>query len=152
MPAAVLGAPVFGRLRHLDRRSAVRAVFLERKSGMIEVADGIVLRAIPTPGHIPEHLAYLLLDERLVAFLHNLEVDGHRYGMATAFDDLRLSSVVLAELEYGAAKSRILRHRRNVDQLLAQLPLVPFTEEDAAIMPGGTSMRSPSRYHGPGIP
>jgi glyoxylase-like metal-dependent hydrolase (beta-lactamase superfamily II)/rhodanese-related sulfurtransferase len=28
----------------------------------IEVADGVALRAIPTPGHTPEHLAYLLLD------------------------------------------------------------------------------------------
>lgn len=32
-------------------------------------------------------LSGLYLDERLVAFLYNLEVDGHRYGMATAFDD-----------------------------------------------------------------
>jgi glyoxylase-like metal-dependent hydrolase (beta-lactamase superfamily II)/rhodanese-related sulfurtransferase len=28
----------------------------------LEIADRIVLRAIPTPGHTPEHLAYLLVD------------------------------------------------------------------------------------------
>ena len=53
--------------------------------------------------------------------------------MAAAFDDLRLSSIVLAELEYGAAKSLIGRHRQNVDHLLAQLPLTPFNAEDAAV-------------------
>lgn len=28
----------------------------------LEVADGIMLRAIPTPGHTPDHLAYLLVE------------------------------------------------------------------------------------------
>lgn len=32
-------------------------------------------------------LCLLYLDDRLVAFLYNLEVDGHRLGMATAFDE-----------------------------------------------------------------
>ncbi len=56
-----------------------------------------------------------------------------RQRMAAAFDDLRLSSVVLAELEYGASKSGIARHRRNVDQLLNQLRVIPFVAEDAEI-------------------
>lgn len=30
----------------------------------VEVADGVVVRAIPTPGHTPDHLAYLLVDHR----------------------------------------------------------------------------------------
>lgn len=29
---------------------------------LIELADGIVMRAIPTPGHTPDHLAYLLVE------------------------------------------------------------------------------------------
>jgi len=53
--------------------------------------------------------------------------------MRSSFFDLGLSSVVLAELEYGASKSGVPKHRSNVDQLLAQLPIVSFQEEDAAI-------------------
>ena len=56
-----------------------------------------------------------------------------RHRMATAFEDLRLSSIVLAELEYGASKSLVSRHRQNVDHLLAQLPLLSFNAEDAEV-------------------
>ncbi|WP_221032025.1 type II toxin-antitoxin system VapC family toxin [Actomonas aquatica] len=56
-----------------------------------------------------------------------------RHQMGAAFEDLRLSSIVLAELEYGASKSGVARHRQNVDQLVAQLPLLVFNAEDAAI-------------------
>lgn len=46
-------APAQARLEHPHRA-------LE-PSEDVEVADGVVLRALPTPGHTPDHLAYLLL-------------------------------------------------------------------------------------------
>jgi tRNA(fMet)-specific endonuclease VapC len=52
--------------------------------------------------------------------------------LAHKFFDLRLSSLVLAELEFGATKSSVPKHRRNVDQLLAQLTVISFDREDAA--------------------
>lgn len=56
-----------------------------------------------------------------------------RKRMGHKFFDLRLSSLVLAELEFGAAKSSVPKHRRNVDQLLAQLIVISFDREDAAL-------------------
>ncbi len=56
-----------------------------------------------------------------------------RQRMATSFHELQLSAIVLAELEFGATKSAIPRHRQNVAQLIEQLPLVSFNGEDAAI-------------------
>ena len=47
---------------------------------------------------------------------------------AAAFPHLRLSILVLAELEYGAAKSGFARHRSRIDGLLA---VEPFGAEDS---------------------
>ena len=52
--------------------------------------------------------------------------------MAAAFPQLRLAAIVLAELEYGASKSGIVRHRQRLDALLRLLPVETFTAEDAA--------------------
>jgi hydroxyacylglutathione hydrolase len=52
---AVFLAPARARLEHAHR--GVEA------GEELEVADGLVLRAIATPGHTPEHLAYLLVDD-----------------------------------------------------------------------------------------
>lgn len=51
---AVFLAPARARLEHPHRGV--------EPGEDLEIADGIVLRAIPTPGHTPDHLAYLLLD------------------------------------------------------------------------------------------
>ncbi len=48
------------------------------------------------------------------------------------FADVRLSAIVLAELEFGAAKSALLRHRARLDLLRDTIPFEPFTLEDAA--------------------
>ena len=52
---AVFLAPARARLEHAHR--GVEA------GEDIELADGLVLRAIATPGHTPEHLAYLLVQD-----------------------------------------------------------------------------------------
>jgi tRNA(fMet)-specific endonuclease VapC len=49
---------------------------------------------------------------------------------AAAFLDLRVSILVLAELEYGAAKSGVARHRSRIDALLANVIVEPFRAED----------------------
>ena len=54
-----------------------------------------------------------------------------RDAMTRSFFDMRLSAIVLAELEFGASKSGIKRHRNNVDLLIDQLTLVSFVGEDA---------------------
>ncbi len=51
---AVFVAPAQARLEHAHR--GVEA------GEDLEIADGVVLRAIATPGHTPDHLAYLLLE------------------------------------------------------------------------------------------
>jgi len=51
--------------------------------------------------------------------------------MAAAFPHLRLSTLVLAELEYGAAKTGLARHRARIDGLLANVTVEPFLPEDA---------------------
>ena len=51
---------------------------------------------------------------------------------AAEFIHVRLSAVVLAELEFGAAKSAFARHRSRLDGLLATIPVEPFTQGDAA--------------------
>ena len=55
MDGAVFLAPARARLEHAHR--GVEA------GEELELADGLVLRAIATPGHTPEHLAYLLVDD-----------------------------------------------------------------------------------------
>ncbi|MSU52243.1 MAG: VapC toxin family PIN domain ribonuclease [Opitutia bacterium] len=50
---------------------------------------------------------------------------------SAAFPDLRLSILVLAELEYGAAKSGVARHRSRLDGLLANVAIEPFGAEDS---------------------
>ena len=49
---------------------------------------------------------------------------------AAAFPHLRLSILVLAELEYGAAKSGVARHRSRIDGLLANVIVEHFRAED----------------------
>jgi tRNA(fMet)-specific endonuclease VapC len=51
--------------------------------------------------------------------------------VAVAFPHLRLSALVLAELEYGAAKTGLARHRARIEGLLANLVVEPFLREDA---------------------
>jgi tRNA(fMet)-specific endonuclease VapC len=50
---------------------------------------------------------------------------------AAAFPHLRLSILVLAELEYGAAKSGFARHRSRIDGLLGNVAVEPFGAEDS---------------------
>jgi tRNA(fMet)-specific endonuclease VapC len=52
--------------------------------------------------------------------------------VGAAFPHLRLSTVVLAELEYGAAKTGLARHRARVDGLAASITIEPLLPEDAA--------------------
>lgn len=54
LDGAVFVAPARARLEHPHRGV--------QPGEDLEIADGIVLRAIPTPGHTPDHLAYLLVD------------------------------------------------------------------------------------------
>lgn len=51
--------------------------------------------------------------------------------MVASFPQLRLSPLVLAELEYGAVKSGVARHRQRIDQLLLDVPVEPFIAEDS---------------------
>lgn len=51
--------------------------------------------------------------------------------LVASFSQLRLSPLVLAELEYGAAKSGVARHRLRIDQLLLDVPVEPFMAEDS---------------------
>lgn len=50
---------------------------------------------------------------------------------AAAFPHLRLSVLVLAELESGAAKSGVLRHRSRIEGFLAHVAVEPFIVEDS---------------------
>lgn len=43
---------------------------------------------------------------------------------------IRLSALVVAELEYGASKSRSPRQQQRVTQLASRLPFEPFARED----------------------
>ena len=51
--------------------------------------------------------------------------------VATEFPNLRIAAIVLAELEYGATKSGIARHRQRLDGLWAVLTVEPFSLADA---------------------
>jgi len=42
---------------------------------------------------------------------------------AAAFPQVRLSAIVLAELEYGAAKSGLARHRSRIEALTLSVPI-----------------------------
>lgn len=50
--------------------------------------------------------------------------------IAGVFPHVRLSVVVLSELEFGAAKSGVARHRLRLDAILAAIPVEPFTAAD----------------------
>ncbi len=62
-------------------------------------------------------------------------IRGHDSGLSEKFTaefaHVRLSSIVLAELEFGAAKSGLARHRARLDGLLTMIPIEPFTYRDA---------------------
>jgi tRNA(fMet)-specific endonuclease VapC len=49
---------------------------------------------------------------------------------SAALPHLRLSVLVLAELEYGATKSGVTRHRSRLEALLANVAVEPFRIED----------------------
>ena len=49
-----------------------------------------------------------------------------------AFAHVRVSSIVVAELEFGAVKSGLQAQRTRLDALVATLPHEPFTRADAA--------------------
>jgi tRNA(fMet)-specific endonuclease VapC len=49
------------------------------------------------------------------------------------FERLHLSSIVLAELNYGASKSGVPRHRARVADLSALCPMEAFTGADAVV-------------------
>lgn len=49
-----------------------------------------------------------------------------------AFAHVRVSSIVVAELEFGAVKSGLQAQRTRLDALVATLPHEPFTLADAA--------------------
>ncbi|HWZ95928.1 MAG TPA: type II toxin-antitoxin system VapC family toxin [Opitutaceae bacterium] len=51
--------------------------------------------------------------------------------MSREYASLRLSAVVLAELEFGAEKGGFVRHRAQVDQLSSSVAIEPFTAVDA---------------------
>jgi tRNA(fMet)-specific endonuclease VapC len=56
--------------------------------------------------------------------------------VAAEFPNLRIAAIVLAELEYGAAKSGIARHRQRLDSLLAVLAVESFSLADAQFYGG----------------
>jgi tRNA(fMet)-specific endonuclease VapC len=56
--------------------------------------------------------------------------------VAAEFSNLRIAAIVLAELEYGAAKSGIARHRQRLDGLLAVLAVESFSLADAQFYGG----------------
>lgn len=51
--------------------------------------------------------------------------------MQAHFDDLRLSVIVLAERKFGVVKGGSTRYRKRLDEMVALVPVVPFTDEDA---------------------
>lgn len=51
--------------------------------------------------------------------------------MQAHFDDLRLSVIVLAERKFGVVKGGSSRYRKQLDEMVALVPVVPFTDEDA---------------------
>jgi tRNA(fMet)-specific endonuclease VapC len=51
--------------------------------------------------------------------------------VATEFPNLRIAAIVLAELEYGASKSGVVRHRQRLEGLLAVLTVESFSLADA---------------------
>ena len=67
------------------------------------------------------------------ALSRHLRGDDHALSakFAAEFIHVRLSAIVLAELEFGAAKSGMARHRSRLDGLLATIAVEPFTQRDA---------------------
>lgn len=53
--------------------------------------------------------------------------------MSREYASLRLSAVVLAELEFGAEKSGFVRHRAQVDYLVSSVAIEPFTADDTRL-------------------
>lgn len=73
-----------------------------------------------------------LPDTNAFSVLFRRRDEGLLARFAAAFPQVRLSAIVLAELEYGAAKSGLARHRSRIEALTLAVPIVPFSSEDAA--------------------
>lgn len=56
--------------------------------------------------------------------------------VATEFPNLRIAAIVLAGLEYAAAKNGVGRHRQRLDNLLAVLTVESYSLADARIYGG----------------
>lgn len=67
------------------------------------------------------------------AFSHHMRGDDPVLSarFSVEFVHVRLSAVVLAELEFGAAKSGVARHRSRLDGLLANISVEPFGRDDS---------------------
>ena len=74
----------------------------------------------------------LLPDTNAFSVLFRRRDEGLLARFAAAFPQVRLSAIVLAELEYGAAKSGLARHRSRIEALTLAVPIEPFSPEDAA--------------------
>lgn len=73
-----------------------------------------------------------LPDTNAFSVLFRRRDEGLLARFAAAFPQVRLSAIVLAELEYGAAKSGLARHRSRIDALALSIPIEPFSPEDAS--------------------
>ncbi len=73
-----------------------------------------------------------LPDTNAFSVLFRRRDEGLLARFAAAFPQVRLSAIVLAELEYGAAKSGLARHRSRIEALTLSVPIEPFSPEDAA--------------------
>lgn len=73
-----------------------------------------------------------LPDTNAFSVLFRRRDEGLLARFAAAFPQVRLSAIVLAELEYGAAKSGLARHRSRIEALTLAVPIEPFSPEDAA--------------------
>jgi len=73
-----------------------------------------------------------LPDTNAFSVLFRRRDEGLLARFAAAFPQVRLSAIVLAELDYGAAKSGLARHRSRIDALALSIRIEPFSPEDAA--------------------
>lgn len=75
---------------------------------------------------------YLLDTNTIIRYLNGRAPNIRSKLRATPFRDIGISTIVLAELRYGAAKGKTpTRTRAKQNQLLRQLTLVPFDEAAA---------------------
>ena len=75
---------------------------------------------------------YLLDTNTIIRYLNGRAPNIRNKLHSTPFRDIGLSTIALAELRYGAAKSKApTRTRTKQNQLLRQLTLVPFDEAAA---------------------